>query len=121
MKTKGTNWEPVLKGDIYCSPACGHGCTKAEHKEAVKKAGALAKLLGNGWKKRVWENMGWHYSASKGKMSVSPSSDGSYWVSLHTVPSFTLYHKDPKRGVLSIIKALDDHIANLKKQRALLK
>lgn len=60
------DWTPVLSGNRYCSPACGHGCTITEHDAAVKKAKALARLCGKGWKPRVWENMGWHYSAVRG-------------------------------------------------------
>lgn len=33
-------------GGIYCSPACGRGCTKDEHERATEAAKALAKRLG---------------------------------------------------------------------------
>ena len=48
------------RGDIYCAPWCGGGCTWAEHEAARERAEALAKRLGPGWKTRVWENLGWH-------------------------------------------------------------
>jgi hypothetical protein len=68
------SWEPVHKGEIYCSPACGHGCKKEEYRDALELAHALVRKLGKGWKPRVWENIGWHYEARTldEKMSVSP-------------------------------------------------
>jgi hypothetical protein len=70
MKKK-LSWKPRLRGKIYCSSACGHRCTKHDYDDAVKNAKALAKKLGYGWKTRVWENMGWHYSVSNGPISLS--------------------------------------------------
>lgn len=57
------SWTPERQGAMYCSPACGRGCTKKEHDEAKKAGARLAKNLGAGWDVRVWENLGWHYSA----------------------------------------------------------
>jgi hypothetical protein len=72
------SWKPVRHGVIYCSPACGLGCTFEEHQEAELDALKLANRLsavdtdvkGGRWKVRVWENLGWHYSVSKGSVSV---------------------------------------------------
>jgi len=57
------SWEPAHKGNIYCSPACGGNCTKAAYDEAHRKGKKLAKRMGKSWTVRVWENLGWHYSA----------------------------------------------------------
>lgn len=66
------SWIPKRRGKIYCSPACGGGCTYAEYLSAKTKAAKLVKRLGRGWKPRVWENLGWHYQAVKGDvLSVS--------------------------------------------------
>jgi len=48
---------------------------KISEKEA-RKAGAklLLKMAGHGWHLRVWENMGWHYCAQNGGMTVHLSS-----------------------------------------------
>jgi hypothetical protein len=76
------DWEPVLRGHIYCAPACGRGCTKAAYERAQKKAAALAKRLGPRWKPRVWENLGWHYSAISpcGSIKVHSSyPEGEMW------------------------------------------
>ena len=67
------DWTPrSLPGGKYCSPACGGAkgfCTKADFDRATKDAGALAQRLGDGWKPRVWENLGWHWEVTKGAVS----------------------------------------------------
>jgi hypothetical protein len=63
MAYSALSWEPKRRGDIYCAPACGSGCTLAEYKDAVKRAETLAKRLGPGWTPRVHENLGWHSRA----------------------------------------------------------
>lgn len=72
---KKLSWDPVHRGDIYCSPACGGKCTWAAYQDAHAKAKALALLLGKGWGPRVWENLGWHWAAQTvdGLMKVHPS------------------------------------------------
>lgn len=47
----------------FCSRACGCGCTFEAYRAAHTNGEALAKLLGDGWTYRVWENGGWHYEA----------------------------------------------------------
>lgn len=74
-KPRELSWNAVRRGNVYCAPACGHGCTRAAF-EAAKKAGAaLAKQLGKGWRARVWENLGWHYCAVSacGRWKVHPN------------------------------------------------
>jgi len=60
----------VRRGSIYCAPWCGANCTWAAFQEATKRGEALAKLLGDGWKPRVWENMGWFYEVTNGILEV---------------------------------------------------
>lgn len=63
MKTKSDKgWTPIHNGEIYCSPRCGGGCTFAKFVQAKTESAAIAKRLGKGWKTRVHENLGWHYS-----------------------------------------------------------
>lgn len=66
MMKKSQDWTPVRSGSIYCSPACGGGCTWRQYETAVIQASSLARSLGAGWKPRVHENLGWHYSATNG-------------------------------------------------------
>ena len=59
------DWTPIRNGIIYCSPACGAGCTHEAYEEAVSLAVALAqkcnKEIGGNWEPRVHENLGWHW------------------------------------------------------------
>jgi hypothetical protein len=64
------SWEPVRNGEIYCSPACGSGCTIDSYLQTVEDANRLCKELGPGWFPRVWENLGWHYSAKSANDQV---------------------------------------------------
>lgn len=80
-------WVPVRKGDVYCSPRCGAGCTYAQFEQASEEARALAERLGDGFKPRVWENLGWHYEAWNGSVVMSPqrhNHDGTWDVTGYT-------------------------------------
>lgn len=77
---KKLSWKPRRRGAIYCAPACGRGCTHNEYLAAVRDAKALAKELGEGWKVRVTENLGWHFSAYRDHIQVHPSVNG--WFAL---------------------------------------
>lgn len=79
MKMTCDLWKPVRKGSIYCSPACGGGCTYEAFLKASLEAEKLARRCGKGWEPRVWENLGWHYAAaSKGnQVKVHPYPRGS--------------------------------------------
>jgi hypothetical protein len=46
--------------------------TRAEAAAAGKQA---QRQLPKGWKLRVWENLGWHYSLSKGNVRLLPPDD----------------------------------------------
>lgn len=74
-KPKQLSWKPRRRGNIYCAPACGNGCTLDEYRQARKNAKTLAASLGPKWIPRVHENLGWHYSALSpcGRLYVTPS------------------------------------------------
>lgn len=71
MKTKKRrplSWTPRSgfdrdKGPTFCAPACGGGCTRAQFEHATTEARVLAARLGPKFRPRVWENLGWHWSA----------------------------------------------------------
>lgn len=71
--------EPVRRGPVYCAPWCGGGCTHVAFVSVTKAAAALAKRMGKGWKPRVWENLGWHYSVISpcGRWKLHPHHTGS--------------------------------------------
>lgn len=81
MATKrDARWTPVLRDKTFCSPGCGGGCLRAAFDLAHSRARALASRLGKGWTPRVWENLGWHFSAinASGKLKVHPATLG-HW------------------------------------------
>ncbi len=73
-KEVARDWTPKKRGEIYCAPACGRGCTWTEYEEATIAATDLSTELGDPWKPRVWENLGWHYEVRRPHLSVSPIS-----------------------------------------------
>lgn len=104
------DWTPREQGGIYCAPACGHGCTKAEHQRAVDGANKLCALLGTNWTPRVWENLGWHYTAKLEKaagvyIEVYPPHGGNqYWVDSRLPEQFHINCDDPKEGIKAILE-----------------
>jgi len=92
------SWKPhrYVWGDIYCSPACGYGCTREAFEQAQEGARLLVEELGPGFKPRVWENLGWHYEAvSLDKtMKVSPSIDRIK----DEIVGYTAYFGEPGPG-----------------------
>lgn len=74
---------PLKRGHIYCSPACGRGCTLNEYEAASKTAMWMVGVLGEGWIPNVWENLGWHcsavYTTPKGGELMSARYDKGYW------------------------------------------
>lgn len=84
------DWNPVLKGDIYCSPACGFKCTKAGHDEAVRLADEMIDELGDGWEPDVWENCRWNYAAKHKKQDIRIHPN-----KYDTVDSYTCFYNGP--------------------------
>jgi hypothetical protein len=69
-KSSKLSWKPKLRGEIYCSPACGANCTHAAFLAAQAAADKLAYTLNHAketfgvtWVPHVWENCGWHAGA----------------------------------------------------------
>ncbi len=83
------SWIAVLKGKIYCSPACGYNCKHADFETATQEGQQLAKKLGPDWTPRIWENMGWHYQAISPDQRCHVSKNrhgGDYTAYLHHKP-----------------------------------
>jgi len=59
-----SSWTPVRRGPIFCSPACGAGCTKAEYDLKNSCGAKIAGRLGPGWKAVVHEDGGWNLSVN---------------------------------------------------------
>lgn len=85
-------WTPIRTGTLYCSPACGHGCTFAEYEKAWVDANSLSDSMKSGWEPFVWENMGWHFNVKKSDdggvvATIEPMMDGGYWAHIDTPSS----------------------------------
>jgi hypothetical protein len=109
------DWTPVKKGNIYCSPTCGRGCTMSEFNRATKAAEALVKSLGKGWEPRVWENLGWHYAVDKQFTSIHPPhpSGGKYTAYLNAKKQFIHSAKTPVAAYKGALKKARDFLAEL--------
>lgn len=120
------NWIPVLRGEVYCSPACGGNettCTKAKYDQAVKKSNALAKRMGRGWQTKVWENLGWYYKVFNGILEIYPpqrkGDTYSGWV--QSLPAQYIAHeKTPEEAIAKAVREMDNHISLLQKHRKLI-
>lgn len=85
MKTKRKrkkSWKPIRRGKVYCSPACGGGCTHAAYVKANKDAAMVRLTMRHprNWKVHIWENLGWHWcvQAFDRKLSVRNGEDGKF-------------------------------------------
>jgi len=58
--------------------------SRYEAEEAL--AEMLEDLSGEGWTGEVWENLGWHYKARNGLLTVMPSIGGKYHAMLSGNP-----------------------------------
>ena len=115
-------WTPVRNGDVFCSPACGYGCTLEEYKRAAAGAAAIAAALGDGWKPNLHENMGWYFSASKGGATVrynDGTGDFSAYIDTATfggpVEQFRRSAATPREAVQLALDAMEQKIATLRR------
>lgn len=95
---RAKGWTPRRRGEIYCSPLCGAKCTHAAFVEANRKSAALCERLGKGWTPRVWENMGWHYSAQKG---VAEMHVNEYRLKGRVTTNYSVYFNSVQQTVAS--------------------
>lgn len=104
------DWKPIKRGNTFCSPACGCGCTLESFDRVTKRSAELVKMMkGSGWKAVVHENCGWHYCIVSGPVQVYESDtgfwsmvaaevDGKYGASIWT-HSTVETHDDPNEAV----------------------
>lgn len=117
-------WTPRLNGKMFCSPACGGKCKKADFDLATDGASALVSQLGRGWEPRVWENLGWHFEATKRGATVSVDDNAQYQASIRFRMDERIQlcvsetRSSPREAVEAVIAGIDARIAILK--RALL-
>lgn len=117
-------WTPVLNGDVFCSPACGHKCKKADYDHAVEAANTLAARLGYRWEVEIWENGDWFHSVKNGPATVTPTHDGEYEAKLCFPPlesaALQIFETDtdPRRAFQAAVDRLDNLIVQLTRTRS---
>lgn len=122
LSKQSLRWTPVRSGATYCSPACGARCTLSEFQAATRAAEKLAASLGPRWKPRVWENLGWHYSAEldhrvgRAALTFEVHSGPNFWANLHIGDRQFHAHgksarKAAERAICSLTNAMNTLLA----------
>jgi hypothetical protein len=106
-------WKPVLRGDVYCSPACGLKCKKSAYDSAIEGANKLASVMGDGWSPDVWENCGWHFRVIKGCASINANRDGLFTAYFNASRQFIAKAYDPMVALASAVMSAREFSANL--------
>lgn len=117
MIKKKLSWKPQRRGEIYCSSACGGGCTYEAYERAKSQTEMLAKKLGKGWNATIFENLGWFGKVEKGVVQIFvPTLDsytGEYTVRIDTHPQFVESSREPILALRKALKRLDSYIKEL--------
>lgn len=115
-KKTNDRWTPVRKGNTYCSPGCGAGCTIQQFNRATKAAAKLAARMGKGWKPDVWENLGWFYRvvSADGRVEIHPPQrrGDTYWVAVESDADTGQYTADgatPEKALKLVTERIQRH------------
>lgn len=115
------DWKPRRSGLLYCSPACGGGCTREAYLQARIASEKLAGEMGNGWKSRVWENLGWHWEikspCTRVRISAHKSGRKTYYNAGFGEKEGhgSLYVESGPRALIALSNVLDVVESNLEK------
>jgi hypothetical protein len=116
----GFDQPAVLRGEIYCAPWCGRGCTLEAYNSACTAADELIARMGDGWAPHVWENMGWHWSIQKGCVTIRKEGlRYSAWIEPRlesagrTMVQFIEYADTPEDALGFATQAARTHVARL--------
>ena len=101
---KPPSWKPIRRGPLFCAPACGRGCTIAEHAEAHRRGLALAKRLGTKWAVFVHENMGWHCGVRSPCGRIEVRGEGNDFSAYLGSGRFCSHGKTPKAAVRRVVQ-----------------
>lgn len=114
--------ENIEAGGRHCAMWWGTPRESEEKAKAIAAGRALLKrMLGRGWKLRVWQNLGWHHSAERGPLTVYPlhgragrhagyhamlSDDpkGTHSGAMAWTPRGTRQHRDPNKAAAEAVK-----------------
>jgi hypothetical protein len=117
----GDEWTPRLVGNVFCSPACGGDCKKADFDNSTEAARMLAAQLGRGWIPRVWENLGWHFEVNKGVATVSLERCGKYSACIEfsiidqRIDKVSALDADPRIAMQRVIDVMNEKVSLLKR------
>ena len=82
------SWKPVRRGSVYCSSACGAGCTWLQYLEMREQGRTMRNLMDHPkqWRVCVRENMRWYvlleHIPTDGRLTVWIHRSGRYSVLL---------------------------------------
>lgn len=127
MKRKpvARDWTPVKRGAVFCSPACGGGCTHASFLKAHSDAAMLCETLAKTtaiktWRPNVWENLGWHCNAISGcgRLKVHPSENPTSFTAFLGKANegggkWAEHGKTPKAAVSNVILVAKNQLAEV--------
>ena len=110
-------WTPVRRGKVYCSPACGGGCTHQSYLKAQAQAQEMLDQLGpptkdgNAWEKRVHENLGWYGSVRlmiNGQVMAQVQKNRvGYSAYIESSPQFVADGETPMQAVQNALRQLE--------------
>lgn len=118
MEDTVLSWTPVRNGSLFCSPACGRGCTSEEHHLASAVASATAAAIG--WRAEVWENLGWHWAvvSPDGRLKVHPGWGGGFLALLGTPGPggcWSAHGRTVQEAVTAVVTEAKNEVAALAK------
>ncbi len=94
--------------------------SKREANLAAKK---MLKGMGEGWKPRTWDNLGWHFQIIKGKLSIDKTSNNSFrcwfdsgWSHNGVIVQFRGSGPTPKKAYNQLKFIMENYISRIKKE-----
>lgn len=95
---------PIRRGAVYCSPACGHGCLYADYIAASESAIRLAAACGPGWIPRISENLGWYFRVEKNGAAMHQHNARAYWLTLSVAGVQYQYTATTPKNAITTLK-----------------
>jgi hypothetical protein len=122
---KKLSWKPQRRGNTYCSPACGAGCSRERHQKMAQLGNEMRQSMREPgqWRAIVAENMHWYvfleHIPTKGLLTVWPDC-GRY----HAMLSLNMPHvgdmewTDSHKDFATPQKAVDYTLARVRRVMA---
>jgi hypothetical protein len=90
---KKLSWKARRRGNIYCAPACGAGCTWEQHQRVQQQGRHMRQMMRDPqqWRVHVAEHLHWYvcleHILTNGKLTVWPG-----WNRYHALLSLDMSH-----------------------------